>query len=56
MQNSAVGPDGVRGTATVKLVSDSKDRFTFQGIHRMSEGIEAPDYEYTVVRKPPVAK
>jgi hypothetical protein len=56
MQNSAVGPDGLRGTATVKLVSDSKDRFTVQGIHRMSEGMEAPDYEYTVVRKPPVAK
>jgi uncharacterized protein (TIGR02246 family) len=56
MQNSAVGPDGVRGTATVKLLSDSKDRFTFQGIHRMSEGVESPDYEYTVVRKPPVAK
>ena len=56
MQNSAVGPDGLRGTATVKLVSDSKDRFTFEGIHRMSEGIEAPDYQYTVVRKPPVAK
>jgi uncharacterized protein (TIGR02246 family) len=56
MQNSAVGPDGMRGTATVKLLSDSKDRFTFQGIHRMSEGVEAPDYQYTVVRKPPVAK
>jgi hypothetical protein len=56
MQNSAVSPDGVRGTATVKLLSDSKDRFTFQGIHRMSEGVESPDYEYTVVRKPPVAK
>lgn len=56
MQNSAVGPDGLRGTATVKLVSDTKDRFSVQGIHRMSEGVEAPDYEYTVVRKPPVAK
>ena len=56
LQNSAVGPDGLRGTATVKLVSDSKDRFTVQGIHRMSEGMEAPDYQYTVVRKPPVAK
>jgi uncharacterized protein (TIGR02246 family) len=56
MQNSAVGPDGLRGTATVKLVSDSKDRFTVEGIHRMSEGVEAPDYSYTVVRKPPAAK
>jgi uncharacterized protein (TIGR02246 family) len=56
LQNSAVGPDGLRGTATVKLVSDSKDRFTIQGIHRISEGMEAPDYQYTVVRKPPVAK
>jgi len=56
MQNSAVGPDGLRGTATVKLVVQSKDRFTVEGIHRMSEGVEAPDYQYTVVRKPPVAK
>ena len=56
LQSSAVGPDGARGTATVKLEPASKDRFTVRGIHRMSEGVEEPDYEYTVVRKPPVAK
>ena len=56
LQSKAVAPDGSRGTATVKMESESKDRFKIRGEHRMTEGLEEPDYEYTVVRRPPEAK
>ena len=56
LQSKATAPDGLRGTATVKMESESKDRFTIRGLHRMTEGNEEPDYEYTVVRRPPEAK
>lgn len=53
LTSKAVAPDGSRGTATVRIQSDSKDRFNVLGTHRVSEGNEEPDYSYTVVRRPP---
>lgn len=55
LQSKAVSPDGIRGTAVTKIVPTSEDRFEVLGIHRLNEGVEEPDYQYTVVRRPPDA-
>jgi ketosteroid isomerase-like protein len=53
LQSKAISPDGIRGTAVTKIATDGKDRFEVFGLHRVTDGIEEPDYQYTVVRRPP---
>lgn len=53
LQSKAVSPEGLRGSAVTKIVADGKDRFEVFGLHRLTDGVEEPDYQYTVVRRPP---
>jgi ketosteroid isomerase-like protein len=56
LQSSAVSPDGSTGTATMSIIPIDQNRFMIRVTNRVSEGQEESDYEYNVVKKPPIPK
>jgi ketosteroid isomerase-like protein len=56
IQSSAVTPEGGKGSATMKIIPQSFDRFTIRGSNRTVNGQSEPDYEIVIVKKPATAK
>jgi uncharacterized protein (TIGR02246 family) len=53
IKSEAVLPDGQTGTATIVLEPESADRFRMRGLDRVVGSEPQPDFEATIVRKPP---
>lgn len=56
IQSTAVTPDGSKGSALMKIIPESFDRFTIRGSNRTVNGQIEPDYEVVIVKKPLSAK
>ena len=56
ISSSTVNADGSTGSATITLKKENAGRFTFAGSNRVVAGELEPDFELTIVRKPPTAK
>lgn len=52
IKTSAILPDGRSGSATLKLIPASKDRYTMTGADRVVGDSLDDDFEITIVRKP----
>ena len=55
LQSVATSPDGTQGSATMSISLIDEDRMQIRVSDRRTDGQEEPDFEYKVVRKPPVA-
>ena len=53
VKSTAVLPDGTTGSATIFLEPDGEDRFLMKGFDRVLGDTVEPDFEATIVRKPP---
>lgn len=53
IKSTAVLPDGVVGSATVVLEPTGKDKFVMKGRDRILGSDAQPDFETTIVRRPP---
>jgi uncharacterized protein (TIGR02246 family) len=55
IKSASVNPDGATASATISIVPVDKDRFTMAGTERIVGNDREPDFEITVVRRPPTA-
>lgn len=53
VKSTAVLPDGTTGSATIFLEPAGEDRFLMKGFDRVLGDTVEPDFEATIVRKPP---
>lgn len=53
VKSHAVNPDATTGSATLIIARKSNDRFEMHGRHRVVGEAQEPDFEVTIVRKPP---
>lgn len=53
IKSTAVLPDGTTGSATIFIEPISEDRFLMKGFDRVLGDTVEPDFEATIVRKPP---
>ncbi len=53
IKSRAVMPDGATGSATIILEPRSNDRYVMKGFDRIRGDVEEPDFEVTIVRRPP---
>jgi uncharacterized protein (TIGR02246 family) len=54
LNSSAVMPDGQTGSATLKIVPESDNRFILAGSNRVVGHLLEEDYELTIVRQPSI--
>ena len=55
VRSTATTPEGTNASATLQFIPVSENRFSISGRQRNLNGEELPDYEITVVKKPPMA-
>ncbi|MFN7845160.1 MAG: YybH family protein [Pirellula sp.] len=55
IRSTATTPEGTTASATLQFIPVSENRFSISGRQRILNGEELPDYEITVVKKPPTA-
>lgn len=55
LKSSAIMPDGQTGSATLKIVPESANRFVLAGSNRIIGHILEEDYELTIVRQPTIS-
>ncbi|MCU0720237.1 MAG: DUF4440 domain-containing protein [Pirellula sp.] len=55
IRSTATTPEGATASATLQFIPVSENRFSISGRQRNLNGEELPDYEITVVKKPPMA-
>jgi hypothetical protein len=55
IKSSTVNPDGSTGSATITVTVRDKDHFTMKGTERIVGDAREPDFEFEIVRRPPVA-
>jgi uncharacterized protein (TIGR02246 family) len=55
IRTSAVMPDGLTGSAILKITNGEKGRYVMTGSNRIIGNVMEEDYEITVVRQPPTA-
>jgi uncharacterized protein (TIGR02246 family) len=55
LKSSSVNPEGSTASATMTITTGEKGRFTIAGSDRVVGDSREPDFEITVVRRPPVA-
>jgi uncharacterized protein (TIGR02246 family) len=55
LQSVATSPDGTQGSATMTISMIDEDRIAIGVSDRRTDGMEEPDFEYKIVRKPPAA-
>ena len=53
VQSTAVTPDGLTGSANVTITIGENGRYVMSGKNRLVGNSQEPDYEITVVKKPP---
>jgi uncharacterized protein (TIGR02246 family) len=53
IKSTAVMPDGQTGSATLVIQPDGKDKFIMKGLDRIVGDDTQPDFQMTIVRKPP---
>ncbi len=53
VQSTAVMPDGLTGSANVTITIGENGRYVMSGTNRLVGNSQEPDYEITVVKKPP---
>ncbi len=53
VQSTAVMPDGLTGSANVTITLGENGRYVMSGRNRLVGNSQEPDYEITVVKKPP---
>ena len=53
IKSTAVMPDGQTGSATIVLEPAGKDKFVMKGLDRIVGDDTQPDFQVTIVRKPP---
>jgi hypothetical protein len=53
IKSTAVLPDGQTGSATTALEPRDKDSFLMKGCDRIRGKTAEPDFEVTIVRRPP---
>jgi uncharacterized protein (TIGR02246 family) len=53
VQSTAVTPDGLTGSANVTITIGQNGRYVMSGKNRLIGNSQEPDYEITVVKKPP---
>ena len=55
IKSLAVNPDATTGSATLTVTPKDKDHFTMKGTERIVGDPREPDFEFQIVRRPPVA-
>jgi uncharacterized protein (TIGR02246 family) len=55
IKSTSVNPDGSTGNATLTVTPDGNDKFTMKGTERIVGFFREPDFDLTIVRKPPTA-
>lgn len=55
IKSASVNPDGATASATISIVPVDKNRFIMAGTERIVGNDREPDFEITVVRRPPTA-
>jgi len=53
IRSEATMPDGTTGSALLTVSVKGPDRFVIRGTERIVAGVEEPDFEVTITRKPP---
>jgi uncharacterized protein (TIGR02246 family) len=53
IRSEATMPDGSTGSALLTVTVKGPDRFVIRGTERIVAGVEEPDFEVTITRKPP---
>ena len=53
IKSTAVLPDGQTGSATIAMEPRDKDSFVMKGSDRIRGKMAEPDFEVTIVRRPP---
>lgn len=53
VKSEATLPDGTTGSATLLISVKDADHFSVRGTDRIVAGVEEPDFEMTIARKPP---
>lgn len=53
VKSEATMPDGTSGSATLLITVKDADHFVVRGTDRIVGGVEEPDFEMTIARKPP---
>jgi len=53
IQSESTMPDGSTGSATVDVIVKDADHFTVKSADRIIGGVEQPEFELTIARKPP---
>lgn len=51
--SEAMMPDGAAGSATLEITVKGADHFVIRGTDRIFDGVEEPDFEATIARRPP---
>ena len=54
VKSAATLPDGTTGSALMTVAVKDKDRFTVRSSERIVGGVEQPDFDVVITRKPPV--
>lgn len=55
IKSQSVNPDATTGSATLTITPVDKDHFTMKGSERIVGDAREPDFDFAIVRKPPVA-
>jgi uncharacterized protein (TIGR02246 family) len=55
IKSLSVNPDATTGNATLTITPVDKDHFTMKGTERIVGDAREPDFDFAIVRKPPVA-
>lgn len=55
IKSTSVNPDGTTGNATLTVAPDGNDKFSMKGTERIVGFFREPDFDLTIVRKPPAA-
>ena len=55
IKSQSVNPDATTGSATLTITPVDKDHFTMKGTERIVGDAREPDFDFSIVRKPPVA-
>jgi uncharacterized protein (TIGR02246 family) len=55
IKSSTVNPDGSTGSATITVLPKSQDSFSMKGTERIVGDQREPDFDLTIVRRPPAA-
>ncbi len=55
IKSTSINPDGTTGNATLTVIPDGNDKFSMKGTERIVGFFREPDFDLTIVRKPPVA-